>query len=134
MDAGKIVLIVYCSIVLLFIARVLIGWRLATKTTDLIFTYNIKNWLEGPHPLDADLDYNTAERHIVYILLCPRVVSVRQCLTKEAWEKVKDLKGREKEIQAAAKIKHQNLVEEIAEGEKKIREIEARIKELSNGD
>jgi len=96
---------------LLMLIRLLFGYRLAIKATDLIHAYNQLCWLQKEY--DRELDYDKAEKPIWYQMLCPWVVSVKQCLTKEAWETVKSIKGKEKEIIATAKEEYNKLCEEI---------------------
>lgn len=102
-----------CLLCLLFLVliRLLFGFKLAIKATNLIYTYNQLCWLQNEY--ERCLDYDKAEKPSWYQMLCPWVVSVKQCLTKEAWETVKSIKGKEKEIIAAAKEKYNKLCEEI---------------------
>lgn len=99
-----------CLILLIFI-RVLFGCKLAIKATNLIHAYNQLCWLQNKD--ECCLDYDEAEKPDWYQILCPWVVTVRQCLTKDTWEKVKLVKNKEKEIIVAADEKYNKLCEEI---------------------
>jgi hypothetical protein len=81
------------------------------KVTHSIYAYNQLCWLQNKS--EHYLNYDKAEKPTWYQMLCPWVISVRQCLTKEAWEKVKSVKGREKEIITAANQEYDRLCEEI---------------------
>ena len=96
---------------LLALIRLCFGFRLSMKVTHSIYAYNQLCWLQNKS--EYYLNYDKAEKPTWYQMLCPWVISVRQCLTKEAWEKVKSVKGREKEIITAANQEYDRLCEEI---------------------
>lgn len=110
------VIIVYILSIILCLAllacvRLCFSFPLSIKVTHLIHAYNQLCWLQNK--MELCLDYDKAEKPIWYQMLCPWVVSIQQCLTKEAWEKVKSIKGREKEIITAANQKYNRICEEI---------------------
>ena len=107
----KVFFICLLCLLLLISIRFFFGYWLSIKATYLIHAYNQLCWLQNEY--ECCLNYDKAEKPIGYQILCPWVVTVRQCLTKDAWEKVKPIKNKEKEIIAAADEKYNKLCEEI---------------------
>jgi hypothetical protein len=113
----EVVLVCLWCLLLLIAIRIYFGYRISVRTTHLIHAYNLLCWLQNEY--ERCLNYDDAEKPIWYQMLCPWVVTVRQCLTKDAWEKVKSIKSKEKEIIAAADEKYNKICEEIEEIEKR---------------
>ena len=96
MDFEVVVTLCFLGLLFLLLIRALFGYALSIKTTCLIDTYNKLCILQNKY--ECCLNYDEAEKSILYQMLCPWVITVRQCLTKNAWKKVKLVGGKEKEI------------------------------------